>query len=300
MTIAEDVLVVYAALAVWAVLTVVSIRRRDARLFLGFGVLLMLGLNVRYFIEGQPDAISFFVGIYDVFDNIGLSADEGAPALATCADNACTVWGDRFLHHPSWGVAFYERFLDGPQLRTNLLYGHIFFNSIAFVLMHHQLLPAGRGPQARRHRLIGRITFATMSVGTVFAVWLATEHHSVEEYGGILATLGFYSMSAFVFGTAAIGVRAARSGDLASHRRWMIRFIGSMWGSFWLFRVMLVVTGPLLRSFESASLLLSIWLSAPLGILIAERLLHRRAPVRSVDLADAPDLGQSVVGGRNR
>ena len=111
MTIAEDVLVVYAALAVWAVLTFVSIRRRDARLFLGFGVLLMLGLNVRYFIEGPPDAISFFVGIYDVFDNIGLSADEGAPALATCADNACTVWGDRFLHHPSWCVVTARRYL---------------------------------------------------------------------------------------------------------------------------------------------------------------------------------------------
>jgi hypothetical protein len=33
---------------------------------------------------------------------------------------------------------------------------------------------------------------------------------------------------------------------------------------------MLVVTGPLLRNYESASLLISIWLSAPLGILIAE------------------------------
>lgn len=294
MTIAYDVLVVYAALALWGALTVVSIRRRDARPFLAFGVVLMLGLNVRYFVEGQPAAISFFVGIYDVFDNIGLGSDEGAPALATCADNACTVWGDRFLHHPSWGVAFHERFLDGPQLRTNLLYGHIFFNSIAFVLMHHQLLPAGRGAAASRHRLIGRITFATMSIGTVLAVWLATEHHSVDEYGGILATLGFYSMSAFVFGTALMGVRAARSGDLVSHRRWMIRFVGSMWGSFWLFRVMLVVTGPALRSFESVSLLLSIWLSAPLGILIAERLLQRRASVPSVDSTDADRASQSV------
>jgi hypothetical protein len=50
----------------------------------------------------------------------------------------------------------------------------------------------------------------------------------------------------------------------------MIRYAGSMWGSFWLFRVMLVVTGPLLRHFPTASLLISIWFSAPLGILIAE------------------------------
>jgi hypothetical protein len=44
-----------------------------------------------------------------------------------------------------------------------------------------------------------------------------------------------------------------------------------MWGSFWLFRVMLVVTGPLFREVETASILWSIWASAPLGILIAER-----------------------------
>ncbi|MEO1059812.1 MAG: DUF2306 domain-containing protein [Actinomycetota bacterium] len=291
MDVAVDVLVVYAALAVWAVTTAVSVHRGDARPFVVVGVLIMLGLNVRYFVEGQPAAIASFVGIYDVFDNLGLSADEGAPALATCVDNACTVWGDRYLHHPAWGVAFYERFLDAPQLRTSLLYGHIFFNSIAFVLMHHQLLPTGR-VGAERHRLIGRITFGSMSIGTVLAVWLATEHGDVDEYGGILSTLGFLSMSAFVFLTALAGVRAARAGDLARHRRWMIRFIGAMWGSFWLFRVMLVVTGPALRSFETVSIQLSIWLSAPLGILIAERLLLRR-PAKRADV-DAEPVGATT------
>ncbi len=55
----------------------------------------------------------------------------------------------------------------------------------------------------------------------------------------------------------------------------MIRHIGSMWGAFWLFRVMLVVTGPLLRNHETASLLISIWLSAPLGVVLAEFLFRR-------------------------
>jgi hypothetical protein len=57
----------------------------------------------------------------------------------------------------------------------------------------------------------------------------------------------------------------------------MIRFAGSMWGAFWLFRLMLIVTGPLLRQWESLSLLLSIWLSAPLGIAIAEWMRRRLA-----------------------
>ncbi|MGB5755932.1 MAG: DUF2306 domain-containing protein, partial [Acidimicrobiales bacterium] len=171
-----------------------------------------------------------------------------------------------------------------PQLRRNLLYAHIFFNSTAFVLLHVQLWRPGTGDNRDRHRLIGRISFAAVTLGTLFAVWLSTQHGSVEEYGGNMSMVGFWSMSALVYGTAIMGVLSARRGEVAAHRTWMIRYAGAMWGSFWLFRVMLVVTGPLLRNYESASLLLSIWLSAPLGILIAET--FRRRPARSA--AGAP------------
>lgn len=285
--IAYDVLVFYALLAVWAALLVFAFRRRRFGLFIGFGILLLLLLNLRYFVEGPPAAIASFIGIYDTFDNIGLGPSEGAPALATCVDNACTVWGDRYLYHPSWGVAFHDRFVNGPQLRTNLLYGHIFFNSIAFVLMHYQLMRPGTGSNRDRHRRIGRATFGALTIGTICAVWMASEHGAVEEYGGIFAELGFYSMSAIVYATAVTGVVSARRGDQASHRIWMLRHIGSMWGSFWLFRVMLVVTGPLLRNYESASLLISIWLSAPLGVLIAEYA-RRRVTTARTDVGSRP------------
>jgi hypothetical protein len=59
-----------------------------------------------------------------------------------------------------------------------------------------------------------------------------------------------------VYGCAVMGIAAIRNGNTESHRIWMIRFVGSMWGSFWLFRVMLFVLGPLLRDFESAALLI--------------------------------------------
>lgn len=272
MTIAYDVLAFYAALGVWGALLVWGFRRNDHRVFFGFGLVLLVFLNGRYFTEGPPGAIAFFIGIYDVFDNIGLGRGEGAPALATCADNVCSVWGDRYDYHPSWGVAFYERFAGGPGLRTNLLRAHIGFNTIAFILMHAQLLGPAAFAKRSTHRVLGRVSFAAITAGTFCAVWLASEHGDVSEYGGIGAELGFYSMSAFVYGTVLIAIRAIRRGDAREHRKWMIRWAGSMWGSFWLFRVMLVVTGPLLRNYESASLLISIWLSAPLGILIAERL----------------------------
>ncbi len=284
------VLAVYGALAVWSGLLAVAVKRRSYGPFLMFGVGLLLFLNVRYFIDGAADGIAFFIGIYDVPDNLGLSASETPAALSTCVDNACTVWGDRYDTHPAWGVAFHERFTNGPALRTNLLYGHILFNSIAFVLMHLQLFRPGTGSNRARHRTIGRVTFATLTVSTVCAVWLAAEHGSVTEYGGNLSMFGFWFMAACVYGCAIMGVATARRGDAVSHRMWMIRFAGSMWGSFWLFRVMLFVLDPLLRNYEAAAILICIWLSAPLGILIAE-VYRRRSLAQVVDQEVAGRLG---------
>ena len=92
----------------------------------------------------------------------------------------------------------------------------------------------------------------------------------MPEYGGLAAQFGFYSMAAFVYGTAIMGIAAIRSGDTEKHSIWMFRFIGAMWGSFWLFRVALFVLDPLLRNVEAAAILIVIWGSAPAGIVIAE------------------------------
>jgi hypothetical protein len=264
------VLGIYAGLVVWAGLLVLGLRRNSFGPFLGFGLALLLVLNLRYFIDGATDSIAFFIGIYDVLDNFGASDSELPAALASCPDNACSVWGDRYDTHPSWGVAFHDRFLNGPQLRRNLLYGHIGFNTFTFVLMHIQLLRPGTGSSRSMHRRLGRISFASLTAGTICALWLASEHGPVGEYGGNLSMFGFWSMSLCVYTCAVMGVRRIRNGDAAGHRVWMIRFAGSMWGAFWLFRVMLFVLGPLLRNYESAALLICIWFSAPLGVFIAE------------------------------
>lgn len=274
------VLAVYGALVVWSVLLLLGFRRWSFGPFLIFGIALLLVLNVRYLIEGAPASIAFFIGIYDVLDNLGVAAGEDVAALARCPDNACTVWGERYLTHPSWGVAFHDRFLNEPEFRTGLLYGHLAFNSIVFVLMHIQILRPGDGSNPAWHRYLGRVSFGLLTLGTICAVWLAAEHGSVSEYGGSLAMYGFWFMSLCVYGCAVMGVIAIRNGDSATHRIWMIRFAGSMWGAYWLFRVMLFVLGPILRSWEAAALLICIWFSAPLGMLIAE-VIRRRLDRRS-------------------
>jgi len=269
------VLVVYAALAVWAGLLLRGLRTGAYRGFLNFGIALMLWLNLGYLINGVPSSIASFIGIYDVLINIRLSDPSTAAAVIPCADNACTVWGERYVSHPAWGAAFYDRFANGPEFRSMLLYGHITLNTLVFVLMHVQLMRPGYGPSKSMHKLLGKVSFACLTGSLICAVWLASEHGPVAEYGGALSTYGFYSMAAVVYGCAVMGVVSIRKGDHALHRVWMFRFMGAMWGSFWLFRVALFVLDPLLRNYEAAALLTVIWLSAPVGVALGE-ILRRR------------------------
>jgi len=280
-----DVLTMYGAILVWIAVWLRDARRGSYGPTVAVGIVLTLILNGRYLIDGAADSIAFFVSLYDVFDNLGLGATDTAPALATCADNACSLWGERYLQHSSWGVAFHERFSAGPAWRRTLLTVHLSCNSIVFALMHYQLARTGHGTHRTVHRLIGRASFALLTAGTLAAVLLAAEHGAVAAYGGDLAKYGFWFMSLCVYGCAVRGVWTIRSGDAELHRIWMVRFVGAMWGSFWLFRAMLVVTGPLLRQWETVSILCSIWLSAPAGIAIAEWLRRRwdqRAAASSV------------------
>lgn len=287
------VIAFYGALVVWAGLLVMALRQNSFRWFLLFGIGLMLFLNIGYFVQGQTNAIAYFISLYDVLDNLGVSstATDLPAALATCPDNACSTWGDTYVTHPSWGVAFYERFANGPSSRTNLLYGHIALNTVAFVLAHVQLRRPGTGgaKNAQRHRMLGRIGFGAVTLGTLAAVFLAAEHNTVSEYGGSLSMFGFWFMSFCVYGCAVQTVRTARAGDIVSHKIWMMRYLGSMWGAFWLFRVMLFVLGPILRNIEGANILICIWFSAPLGIGIAEWFRVRARRSDSVDVRTAHD-----------
>ena len=57
MTLPIGVLLVYAALAVWFVLLLRAFKLRSFNAFINFGIVFLLALNVRYFIDGAPDAI---------------------------------------------------------------------------------------------------------------------------------------------------------------------------------------------------------------------------------------------------
>lgn len=289
------VLVMYGAIGVWLALLALSFKRRSFFAFFALGTVLMLALNVRYAIEGAGKSIAFFVGLYDVLHNLGVSDYGSSHALVACPpDNQCTVWGPTYQHHASWGVAFHQRFTDGNQKRIHLLNAHILFNSLAFVMMMVQLYIPGSGKHPRLHRWLGYVSLLLLAVGVSSACMLAAEHGSVVHYGGRLAMFGFWFMALCVCACVVMGMVAARRKDFAGHRRWMIRYAGALWGSFWLFRVLEFILGPLLRSHDAASILVCIWASAPLGIGIAE-LMRRGRRARPAALDEAQ---RAAVQGR--
>jgi hypothetical protein len=190
-------------------------------------------------------------------------------------------------------VAFYERFAQGNAGRTNLLYGHVFFNSLAFVLMMIQIFRPGNGSNPRQHRILGYASLITLTLGVVCACVLAAEHGAVAHYGGNLSMFGFWFMALCVYVCAIMGIVKIRQRNFEAHRVWMIRYAGSMWGAFWLFRVMEFVLGPLLRNYDTASILICIWASAPLGILIAE--IARRRALRGKPVASIGGLESQAI-----
>lgn len=288
------VIAVYCALGIWLGLLIVSFRRRSYRAFLLYGVALMLLLNVRYAIDGAGKSIAFFIGIYDVLHNFGASDPSTNEALATCAPNTqCSAWGDTFKYHPAWGVAFHQRFTDGNQTRVSLLNSHIFFTTAAFITMMIQLLNPGSGKHPRLHKWMGYVSFSTVTAGLLSACILAVEHKSVARYGGPLSTYGFWFMSFCVYACVVMGIVAVKKKDLQAHRKWMIRYAGSLWGSFWVFRTIELVLGPFLRSYDTASILVCIWASAPLGIIIAEFARKmRKIPAISIEPNPVANPGQ--------
>ena len=272
------ILILFAALALWLLVLVV---KGMSKTFYALGVGIMLFLNTRYFFEGASSSIAFFVGIYDVVNNIGLEPGADNKTLpggmGTCPDNACSVWNeDEYSAHTFWTIAFYQRFAltNEPELlawRYNLLVGHIVFQTAAFVLMHVQLLYQGRS----WHKWLGRICFLCTSLGSMFACTLAWEFDAVPEYGGIWAKWGFIFLALCTWIPAAVGSFHVRNGNKSLHRVWMFRFAGALYGAYWVFRLGLFVLDPALREYPTVALLFVTWVSGPAGIIAGETVRRR-------------------------
>lgn len=70
----------------------------------------------------------------------------------------------------------------------------------------------------RLHRPLGRVFAVGVLAGGTGGLLLAP-----RAYGGVVSALGFTGLAVVWLSTTALGVAAVRRGDVATHRRWMIR-----------------------------------------------------------------------------
>lgn len=100
-----------------------------------------------------------------------------------------------------------------------MLVGHVLFGSVALVTCLLQVWPRLRARAPKLHRWSGRAyVFAGALPGGVLAVGVG----SMTPFGPITAT-GDVLLGVFWIGSTIAGYAAARRGDYAQHRRWMIR-----------------------------------------------------------------------------
>ncbi|NVO25672.1 DUF2306 domain-containing protein [Donghicola mangrovi] len=266
------IVIFYAALAAWIPLLYWSAKKKKWALFFMYGGVFAIILNMRYVVEGMEGGIMFFTGIFDVVAHLGIGKGETPAILTTCAGNDCTVLTS-YETHPSWAVAFYDRFAQGPSTRVALLYGHIIFNTIALVSATIQIFRPGG--QYKAHKLLGRISFVSVVISLTCAGILTAELSDVVAYGHWWTTFGLYFLALTTIVPATLGIVFVVKGDLEKHRIWMWRYTGAIWGAYWIFRAEMLLVDLLVKDAEGLTLAVPSWTSGLIGIALAE-IIRRR------------------------
>ncbi|GIG39171.1 DUF2306 domain-containing protein [Cellulomonas phragmiteti] len=98
------------------------------------------------------------------------------------------------------------------------LYVHIVSASLALVLGPLQLLGRLRRRRPGLHRATGRVYLVAVGVGSLSGLAVLPVNSA-----GLVGVFGFGTLAVLWALTAARGLRAVRSGDVAGHQAWMLR-----------------------------------------------------------------------------
>jgi uncharacterized membrane protein len=109
-------------------------------------------------------------------------------------------------------------YADASSLVQAALYLHIAGGALALLLSPLQFATRLRLRAPRVHRVVGRVVVGAIAVGGVAGLVLAP-----HNLAGPVGTAGFGLLAVLWLAAAATAVRAIRRGDVATHRRWMVR-----------------------------------------------------------------------------
>jgi uncharacterized membrane protein len=186
----------------------------------------------------------------------------------------------------SLGVAAYALVIYGlrplgaavhPQMRATFeahrlgIYAHIFASVFALALGPFQFSARLRATRLALHRWLGRLY---LGVGVLIG-GLAGLYMAFHAFGGLASQLGFACLALAWLYSGARAYAAVRAGDIASHRRWMVRNFALAFAAVTL-RIYLPAAMASGAAFELAYPAIA-WLCWVPNLLVAELLFNRRA-----------------------
>lgn len=158
---------------------------------------------------------------------------------------------------PNIPDAFHQRYLAMSQVLITM---HVFAAGMALLIAPLQFVL--HRWHRRLHRYLGRCYFVFVMVGSIGGYYMAW--HAV---GGIISTLGLGILASLWWSSTLRAVMHARTGNIAAHRRWMIRSFALTYAA-----VTLRVISPVLSLFldDITQSQVVYWLSWTLNLALAE------------------------------
>lgn len=176
--------------------------------------------------------VGLYPGIYFLIDRqFGLLASKSAELL-----------GDN-----SWNIAFY---------------GHIVLGGIALLLGWLQFSHKLRRRYINLHRTIGKIYVISVLISGTCGLFIA-----LYVTGGIISTIGFFTLGIIWLSTTILGFRAIRKGNVESHEKFMVFSYAACFAAvtlrFWL-PILTIVMGEFVSAYRIVA-----WLCWVPNIIIA-------------------------------
>jgi uncharacterized membrane protein len=158
--------------------------------------------------------------------------------------------------------------------RETMFLIHVTLAPVALFLGPFQFMPRLRARRKTLHRWMGRVYALACILGGVAGLDMA-----INAIGGPVAGWGFGLLSVLWIGTTINAVRLAMQGDIANHRRWMIRSFALTFAAVTL-RLQLPFLIGSGMDYPAASLIVawSCWIP---NALFAEWWITRRAVLRT-------------------
>lgn len=188
----------------------------------------------------------------------------------------------------SLGVAAYAVLVYGflplgvavqPEMRAAFeahrfgIYLHVFASAVALALGPFQFSAQLRAMHPGLHRWLGRICLGVgVLVGGAAGLFMA-----FHAYGGPVSRLGFAGLAMAWLYTGFRGYLAIRAGDVASHRRWMVRNFALTFAAVTL-RLWAPAAFASGIPFELSYPVIA-WLCWAPNLLVAEMLFNRRSVI---------------------